>query len=296
MPVENHFVVTYEGGDADRYLLDMRQLGESLVGIERLLNAGLYLVEHGKRPGHGRVLQSVIHVSALRPGSFEIVVGLTYLAAQVYPILSDAIFQVGISRLLRNLVSTPVLGIAGQKEEALLVIPVVDRAEARAERREKRAERREEREHKERMAQLEERKQLYELLTHQWAYTSIRQAVSPVGRSCDCMRLFDGEEQEEITPPIADAIRSKGSVEIGAVEVMAVQVDGFIHRTRQLRVVHSEVPHRLLKAYVRDPAFESTPNIYTEAASSQNYLIVHARSVRKGGKLVAIEIMGEAGA
>ena len=72
------FVVRYEGGDAEQHVLDMRQLGESLIGIERLINTGLYVLEHGKGPGHGRVLKSVVRVSTPQPGSLEFI--LTYSA------------------------------------------------------------------------------------------------------------------------------------------------------------------------------------------------------------------------
>ena len=78
------FVVRYEGGDAEQHVLDMRRLGESLIGIERLINTGLYVLEHGERPGHGRVLKSVVRVSTPQPGSLEFIPDLL---GGVYPLV-----------------------------------------------------------------------------------------------------------------------------------------------------------------------------------------------------------------
>ena len=57
--VEQTLIVKYMGKDADDHKMDMRQLGESLIGIERLINTGLYTLEHGYRPGHGKRLKTI---------------------------------------------------------------------------------------------------------------------------------------------------------------------------------------------------------------------------------------------
>lgn len=276
------FVVRYEGGDAQQHVLDMRQLGESLIGIERLVNTGLYVLEHGDRPGHGRLLKSVVRVSTPQPGSLEFIPDLV---AGVYPLLSDSFVQSHIGAILRQLVKIPLLAMGGQEHEALVrTDDLLEKTLAASEREAERRERADERRHREQM-------KIYELLSHQWAYEAARNAVSPVGKGCDCMQISDDETSDTVTPMMAEAIRTRGSVKIGEPKELSVLVDGFIHRTRQLRVVHPEVPDRLVTAYVQDPAFDVTPNIYTEAASSQERLRVHARDLRKGDRLVALEIM-----
>lgn len=276
------FVVRYEGGDAEQHVLDMRQLGESLIGIERLINTGLYVLEHGKRPGHGRVLKSVVRVSTPQPGSLEFIPDLL---GGVYPLLNEPIVQKHIGAILRQLVKIPLLAMGGLEHEAQgHTVDLLEKALANAERAAERTERADERRHREHM-------KLYDLLSHQWAYDAARNAVSPVGKGCDCMQISDDETSDTITPIMAEAIRTRGSVRMGEPEEMSVLVDGFIHRTRQLRVVHPDVPDRLVTAYVRDPAFAVAPNIYTEAASSRQRLRVLARDLRKGDRLVALEIM-----
>lgn len=272
------FVVKYEGGDAEQHVLDMRQLGESLIGIERLINTGLYVLEHGERPGHGRVLKSVIRVSTPQPGSLEFVPDLL---AGVYPLLNESIVQKHIGAILRQLVKIPLLAMGGLEHEAQ------DRTHDLVEKLLAASERADERRHREQM-------KVYDLLSHQWAYDAARNAISPVGRGCDCMQILDDETSDTITPMMAEAIRTRGSVKIGEPRELSVLVDGFIHRTRQLRVVHPDMPDRLVTAYVRDPAFDVAPNIYTEAASSRKRLRVHARDLRKGDRLIALEIMRQA--
>ena len=276
------FVVRYEGGDAEQHVLDMRQLGESLIGIERLINTGLYVLEHGERPGHGRVLKSVVRVSTPQPGSLEFIPDLV---AGVYPLLSDSFVQRHIGAILRQLVKIPLLAMGGREHEAQgRTDDLLEKALAASERAAERTERADERRHREQM-------KVYELLSHPWAYEAARNAVSPVGKGCDCMQVSDDETSDTVTPMMAEAIRTRGSVKIGEPKELSVLVDGFIHRTRQLRVVHPDMPDRLVTAYVRDPAFNVTPNIYTEAASSRKRLRVHARDLRKGDRLVALEIM-----
>lgn len=276
------FVVRYEGGDAQQHALDMRQLGESLIGIERLVNTGLYVLEHGERPGHGRVLKSVVRVSTPQPGSLQFIPDLV---AGVYPLLSDSFVQSHIGEVLRQLVKIPLLAMGGREHEAQRrTDDLLKRTLAASERAAERTERADERRHWEQM-------KVYELLSHPWAYEATRNAVSPVGKGCDCMQISDDETSDTVTPMMAEAIRTRGSVKIGEPKELSVLVDGFIHRTRQLRVVHPEATDRLVTAYVQDPAFDVAPNIYTEAASSRKRLRVHARDLRKGDRLVALEIM-----
>lgn len=109
---KQEFVVKYEGGDAQQHALDMRQLGESLIGIERLVNTGLYVLEHGERPGHGRVLKSVVRVSTPQPGSLQFIPDLV---AGVYPLLSDSFVQSHIGEVLRQLVKIPLLAMGGRE-------------------------------------------------------------------------------------------------------------------------------------------------------------------------------------
>ena len=236
----------------------------------------------GERPGHGRVLQSVVRVSTPRAGSLEFIPDLV---AGVYPLLGESIVQRHIGAILRQLVKIPLLAMGGLEHQAQdRTVDLLEKVMAASDRAAERTERADERRHREQM-------KVYDLLAHQWAYDAARNAVSPVGNGCDCMQISDDETSDTVTPMMAKAIRTRGSMKIGEPRELFLLVDGFIHRTRQLRVVHPDLPDRLVTAYVRDPAFNVTPNIYTEAASSRKRLRVHAREFRKGDRLVAVEIM-----
>ena len=276
------FVVKYEGGDADQHVLDMRQLGESLIGIERLINTGLYVLQHGERPGHGRVLKSVVRVSAPRPGSLEF---FPDLVAATYPLLAESIVQRYVGAILRQLVKIPLLAMAGLEHGARdRTVDLLDKVLTASDRAAQRTETADERRHREQM-------RVYDLLSDHRAYDAARNAVSPVGKGCDCMQISDHETSDSVTPMMAKAIRAQGSAKLGEPEEMFLVVDGFIRRARQLRVVHPDMPDRLVTAYVRDPAFNVAPNIYTDAASSPEPLRVYARELRKGDRLVALEII-----
>ena len=65
----------------------------------------------------------------------------------------------------------------------------------------------------------------------------------------------------------AEPARSSEAAGTGQMETMHLTVDGIIHHARQLKVHHPDRPGKFATAVVRDPAFDSLPNIYTEAAS-----------------------------
>ncbi len=70
-----------------------------------------------------------------------------------------------------------------------------------------------------------------------------------------------------------------------------VRVDGFTHHNRQLKVVHPQEPHRFVTAVVRDPVFEVTPNLYTEAATERGLLEVRAKATMKDGRIQKLYVM-----
>ena len=45
---EPHAIVSFQGGLADHHQVDMRQLGESLIGIERIVTIGLFTLDVGE--------------------------------------------------------------------------------------------------------------------------------------------------------------------------------------------------------------------------------------------------------
>ena len=66
------FVVRFEGADADRHQLNMRQLGESLIGFEHFVTFGLFAVETGRVPGAGDRLGFSVRVATPKAHCFAV--------------------------------------------------------------------------------------------------------------------------------------------------------------------------------------------------------------------------------
>ena len=277
---DNSLLIRYEGKDADQHKLDMRQLGESLVGIERLINAGLYSIEHGERPGHGLKLDSVVSVSKLQPGSVELI-PLLQIAA--YSILSDPYIQNHIGTILHKFIKIPILAFSGfgssAKRESERVWEIFSNVEDHR--------------HQELMRSYDLQEKAYNLIAHRWSYNAARNAVSPIGRGCECMSISDREASDTITPEMANSIRSKVPLDEGDIKPMTLRIDGFTGSTRRLDVIRPGSPSRAMKAIVRDPIFDTMPNFYTEAAISKSQLKLYARELRRGNRVVELEIFGE---
>ena len=122
-------------------------------------------------------------------------------------------------------------------------------------------------------------------------YATARQVVSPVGPSCDRLSLQRDEEITEIDFPTAEAIRSRGKLEVGDMETFRVKIDGFTHHNKQLKIVHPSEQGRFITGHLRDPVFQSAPNIYTEAATKQGWLNITAKPTLKEGRIQALYIM-----
>ena len=90
---------------------------------------------------------------------------------------------------------------------------------------------------------------------------------------------------------MADAIRSKGELEVGDLQEMQLTLDGFVHHTRRLNVENPYEPGHFLYADVKDPLFDDVPNVYTDAANRKATISVMAKPAFRTGKLERIYIM-----
>ena len=75
-------------------------------------------------------------------------------------------------------------------------------------------------------------------------------------------------------------------------ETMKIRIDGLIKHTRRATVVRIDEPGAFLSAEVRDPAFDQTPNVYTQALGDDSELVVQAKPTYRGGELYRLYIMG----
>ena len=104
--------------------------------------------------------------------------------------------------------------------------------------------------------------------------------------------MRDSEGQTEIDVPTAETIRIMGKVRIQEMETLDLQVDGIIHHSKQLKVFNPDTRGKFSTAIVRDPKFEQTPNVYTEAASERGWISAHVKVSRyESGEIHTIYVM-----
>ena len=278
-------IIRYEGAVADNHRLDLHQLGESLVGIERIITVGLFVLEVGRMPVGRERLNFEIQALIPRRGSFEIQVLLSNVLA-VLPLFQSILGSDAreVAKVIWRWISGVVSGMAGQGDNSSYhftkMIEVWEGMDIRRH---------------ESLDRMDARRHL-ETLGWQKLANATKKAVAPIGNSCESMVLQNGIERAEVTDidfPMATTIRSNAKLEVGDMEKMRIRVDGVTLYNRQLRVVHPDVPGKHLTAHVRDPAFDSTPNIYIDALGSRKVLEVDAkRSVdKRSGDLRQLYIM-----
>lgn len=67
------FRIRYKGGDADSHVIDMRQLGESLQGVDRIISDGLIAIINTRVPKKGERAPLILKAKEPIAGSYEIV-------------------------------------------------------------------------------------------------------------------------------------------------------------------------------------------------------------------------------
>lgn len=254
---ESHLTIRYQGASADQHQVDLRDLGRSLVGIERLLAYGLFSMDTGRLPHKREALPFNIHATQAHEGCFEIGVVLTAGAAFAPGI--HEMYITGASKVLWTYLSGVFRMTSGDEQASKeLVSQALDNLDKSDERR-----------HLEMM----------ELIRTPTIQNHAGAAVAPIGISCDTMIVVSQGQETEIDFAMAEAIRSKGKRRTGARRTMTVVVDGIIHHNRQLRVYLGELEGREgpLVAYVRDSAIKQVPNVYARAAARRLPIVVTAR-------------------
>ncbi|RDD60492.1 hypothetical protein [Ferruginivarius sediminum] len=271
------FRIRFEGFEADEHALDMRHLGQSLVGLDRMISTGLIALSDRRPPRRGERFPLVVRAQEPVAGSVEIFGDLGPLVGAL-PLMQEVI-ATGASEIIWRWVSWVFLMAGGREKDAdpqyTMLMQLTHSLAQYHERSEDK-----------------QRQFFLDILDR--LHPAARSAVAPIGPSCDRATIpwvGDSEEATVVDAPMADAVRSKDKIEVGDMERMRVHVDGIIHHNRQLKVDNPEVPGAYLTAQVRDPAFDTVPNVYTDAASKKGWLIVDARPTYKAGALHGLYIM-----
>jgi hypothetical protein len=270
------FHITFDGLIAGRHVLPMNQLGNSLVGLDKIINSGLIFLAYGRAPKRGERFDLVLNAREPRVGSVEIVAHLQQMP-WLLPIVQEFIVAGGVDMSYRfaSYVLTRLGGRPMEAERHLEALVQMNR------------------DHLEARGISDEQWRLMIIQLVDKMIVPARQAVLPIGSGAQTLAL-GGTGIRDVTlvdEPMASVIRSKENDEVGDMVEMEFRVDGIIHHNRQLKVHDPNDAKRFITAEIRDPVFETVPNAYSEAAANMSTIRVMAKPVFRNGELHRVYVM-----
>lgn len=275
--IERRLKIKFDGLDAAKHELDMRQFGESLVGLERLAQVGIVTLIEGRLPTKKEKYPLSLKVRTPTPGSVELVLFIEW-AGYALPIVKEVVKD-SAKDILKSWFGWVFNKMGGREKEAephfveLMRLTTKMHDDALHDRR---------------------ATERFMLDVLDRVAPLAKKAVSPIGQSCDSLQIGEdaGPALISVDAPMADAIRiDDANTEVGDMETMRVKVDGFTRHNRQMKIAHPDVVGKFITAEILDPAFSTSPNVYTEAANVDGWLEVHAKRTLKDGKLVRLHIL-----
>ena len=279
--VEPDIRIKYNGGDADGHAVDMRLLGVSLQGADKIISDGLILLINGRPPKRRERAPVVAKVREPVEGSYELW-ALWESAKGLLPLgLPKATELAG--HFMGQWWDAVIAKFTG-KDEALVkaIGAMADMNQAHLNSRDAS----EARMHEERMAYIGV---IRDTLAMQGR--AIEQFAAPVGPSVEAAAVYPIKGTPALlTAADAEAIRENLKMEWHPIGEITLRTDGFKFHTSGLSIENPEGVGFLM-AKVSDPKFEAEENVYTEAAQRRSAIAVLARKGYKGGNLAAIEIV-----
>lgn len=275
------FRLTYDGGDADHHVIDMRLLGASLQGADKIISDGLILLVHGRPPRRGERAPVIAKVREPAPGSYDLI-GALQDYAWLLPLGLPVAQQVVGTHISEWIAAVKAFfsGRPDLAEAAMQALVDLNRDHLRA------RDAAEARVHEERMGYLDAIRQ-----TLSQQQKPLEQFVAPVGRSVTSATFAPaGARSVSVNLEDADAIRASGEVSWTDLHQVQLKTDGFRFHTSGLSIENPERDGYLM-AKVSDPRFEQQENAYTAAAQRRAEIVVLARKGYRGDELVKIDIV-----
>ena len=267
--------IKFDGGDADQHTVDMRLLGQSLQGFDRIISDGIILLSEGRFPKKRERAFLRVKAYAPREGSHEI--SALIQEAPGYLTLGWQLLSASEGKIIWHWLSLVIKYYGGRKSDAkehLAAMLEINKQHLDA-----------------RAVSDDAWRGMVMTLVDRLGSAAV-QAAAPVGPSVrDAGVKVGASEETVIDEAMADAIRAKGEIDVSDLQVMTLVTDGFSHHGRTLRVEHPLEPGRYFTASVKDPLFDLIPNQYTEAASKGASIIVQAKAAYRAGQLERLYIM-----
>ena len=245
---DNFLIIRFEDMDTQDNLVEIQILGQSLIGINRLVGNGLQLFETGKFLQRSETSPFLIKTNPPEIGSNEIAIILVESSTYL-PLIHNFILAKQ-SIIIGNLLSGLLLKMGGREldstEKLNAVVDFFERINQDSE---------------------GESRHVENVIDKLNPYA--RQVVTPIGKFSDNMVLVYHGEQTIIDLPIADSIRTKKRLEVGKKETIETTIDGIVLSQKQIKIPHPTEIGKYLIGRVFDPVFDDTHNIYTDALSKK---------------------------
>lgn len=271
-------IVRYDGMIAtSEHMLDMRRLGNALVGFDKVVTAGIFALAEGRLPRRNERLPFNVLAGEPKANCVSFLATLGTGAQQAFP-FAMSVFQAAAPDLLWNWISFAFKGLGGRMAEADPHFErLMDFTEAL------------------RRGELEDREAMRQFMLAVLDRIKVPAAsvAAPLGEYSSSVSFIspDSGQSTTLRVPEAMALRSKEPLEVGDMQVMTIQVDGLIKHSRRATVVSAAEPNRFISAEIRDPLFDTAPNPYTDAIGSGHALTVMATPTYKDGELFRLYIM-----
>ncbi|WP_294268562.1 hypothetical protein [uncultured Sphingomonas sp.] len=278
------FIIKFDGGDADYHAVDMRLLGESLQGIDRIASDLLVAVLNSRAPRKGERTPFVVKAYEPRPGTLTIPVEIQEGAAFLQ--LGWQIFGPSATDILANWFKAVLLHHGGKETESKQALEyVAELAKS----------------HNDALTKIEANRH-DEVMGMQAILGSMidrlgpaaTQTVAPVGPSVRRLWFFSPRKSDtpqfEISIEDADRIREKSVLEWSALQQVTLQTDGYVFHNRRLSIVN---PYKngFLSAEFEDPVAEVENNPYAVAGARKALISVDAKLGFRAGSLERVVIM-----
>ena len=278
---ENTIQIVYDGGDATGHAIELRLLGQSLQGIDRIISDGLIIASTGRMPKKGERAVVITKIQEPAIGSYTIS-GFWQEISTSLALGVPIITNIGTD-IISHYVKSVLLLFSGRKLESDKALETVEKimlAQIAAN------ENMDARRHEEIM-----RMQSILAMSIERLGPAAAQCVAPIGRSVETASFAAGShEPARIGVNEADAIRASNEIEWGPIGEIELRTDGFKFHTSGLSVEHPDREGYLM-AKVSDPAFSQEENAYTEAAQRRSRIVVLARRGYRSGQLQQLDIV-----
>lgn len=266
----------FAGGRTDLHQIDAKELGKSLIGLDKAANEALIILTTGRKPIGRQRFDFVVTAEAPKAGSVELITAFGALP-WILPIFQDVVKQYG-AEFLKTFLDTLLLWHGGRKAEA--AIKASDMIEMA----------KEIHRHTEVMSKDKDALILEVIAALK---PTAQQIVEPVGRSASILSITSdkGADPVIVDSAMADVIRSKDELTLDDAADHIISIDGIIAKTHYMKIHidgHESIKPRT--ADVKDPIFDLVPNPYRDAFAADHRIKVRGRLAWKGDEVAKLFI------